>query len=307
MSFSPLANPAATRAALERYGLATKHRLGQNFLIDDGVIGKILSLADLDPDDAVLEVGPGMGTLTVALLRACAGVVAIEADPELEPVLADYAAERPGFSYVMGDALAVTGEELDRARERAGLGRPPRALVANLPYNVAATVILKYLDEHRELDFAVVMVQKEVADRIAARPGTRAYGAYTAKLGLIGRVTGRFEVPPSCFMPAPHVDSAVVRIDRYGAGAAEAPAGLVGLGDAERARVGEVVRAAFSQRRKTLRNAMASSGFEKGLLDAAFSEAGIDPRARAETLSAERFRDLAASLAARGALGGEGV
>ena len=282
MTTSPLASPAATRALLEAYGLATKHRLGQNFLVDNHVIERIMRLADLTGTERVLEVGPGIGTLTLALLQEAAHVTSLEMDAELEPVLEAHALAHPTFSFLMGDALKIPAAEI---------------LVANLPYNVAATIILSFLEERPALGAAVVMVQKEVADRIAAEPGTKAYGAYTAKLALTGRVTGRFEVPPRCFMPAPHVDSAVVRIDRNGPGEGpELPAGLV------RADVSRVIDAAFTQRRKTVRNSMAAAGFEKPALDAAFAACGISPTTRGETLAPADFVRLTAALAEAGAL-----
>lgn len=309
MTASPLANPAATRHMLERFGLATKHRLGQNFLVDDNVIAKILDLARLSPESRVVEVGPGIGTLTLGMLPLAGSVTSIEADRELEPVLADLAHEFPSFSYVMGDALRVSwddvchaGERGDKAAEqgesiveRGDAPAPePNILVANLPYNVAATIILKYLSERPSLDAAVVMVQAEVADRICANPGSKSYGAYTAKLALYGEVTGRFEVPPTCFMPTPHVNSAVVRIERRQATAeASCP-----LSADELDATAHVIEAAFAQRRKTIRNSMGASGFDKGALDEAFAAAGIAPTARAETLAPSVFICLAAALEA---------
>ena len=145
----------------------------------------------------------------MALLQEAACVTSIEADPELEPVLDAHAADYANFRFIMGDALKVTPEQIEQAA-----GGEPTVFVANLPYNVAATIILQFFQTMPALMRAVVMVQKEVADRIAATPGNKTYGGYTAKLGLYAQVTGRFEVPPRCFMPAPHVDSAVVRIDR---------------------------------------------------------------------------------------------
>lgn len=280
MTGSPLANPGATRALLEAYGLATKHSLGQNFLVNNHVIEKITDLAELGEKDRVLEVGPGIGTLTLALLAEAGRVVSVEMDRELEPVLSAHAAAHPNFSFIMGDALRVTPEQVAEAA-----GGEPDVLVANLPYNVAATIILAYLQRMPSLRRLVVMVQAEVADRICADPGNRTYGAYTAKLALLARVTGRFEVGPGNFMPPPHVDSAVVRIDR-------AP-----LVDAARvAEVSAVIDAAFAQRRKTIRNSMAASGYEKGALDVAFSACDIAPTCRAETLSSVDFVRLAEAL-----------
>lgn len=285
MTTSPLASPSATREMLEAFGLATKHRLGQNFLIDNHVIERIMDLAELDGTERVLEVGPGIGTLTLALAQDVGHVTSIEMDAELEPVLSAHAMAHENFSFIMGDALKVPYGEIVRAS-----GGEPTVLVANLPYNVAATIILQFFQTMPSLRRAVVMVQKEVADRIGAAPGTKAYGAYTVKLSLYGAVAGRFEVPPRCFMPAPHVDSAVVRIDRAGGGS---PAAVPF--DAEG--VARVVDAAFAQRRKTIRNSMGSNGFDKQTLDRAFECAGILPTARAETLSTSEFIALAAALA----------
>ncbi|MBM6675915.1 16S rRNA (adenine(1518)-N(6)/adenine(1519)-N(6))-dimethyltransferase RsmA [Olsenella uli] len=281
MGGSPLASPGATRALLEAYGLATKHSLGQNFLVNNHVIEKIMDLAELGEKDRVLEVGPGIGTLTLALLAEAGRVVSVEMDRELAPVLSAHAAAHPNFSYLMGDALRVTPGQIAETA-----GGDPDVLVANLPYNVAATVILRYLQEMPSLRRLVVMVQAEVADRICAAPGSRIYGAYTAKLALLARVTGRFEVGPGNFMPPPHVDSAVVRIDR---------APLVGA--ARVAEVSAVIDAAFAQRRKTIRNSMSASGFSRDVLDAAFAEAGIQPTCRAETLAPGDFVRLADALA----------
>lgn len=277
---------------LEAFGLATKHRLGQNFLIDNHVIERIMALADLSGSERVLEVGPGIGTLTLALLQEAAHVTSIEMDSELEQVLSAHAMEHDNFSFIMGDALAVPPTAIAEAS-----GGEPTMLVANLPYNVAATIILQFFQTMPSLERAVVMVQKEVADRIAAVAGTKAYGAYTVKLSLYGEVTGRFEVPPRCFMPAPHVDSAVVRIDRVDALAC---AGLACLesdyAPIDAACVSRVVDAAFAQRRKTIRNSMSSNGFDKAALDVAFEACGIAPTARAEALTTDEFIKLAAVL-----------
>ncbi len=280
MARSPLASPGATRALLEAYGLATKHSLGQNFLVSDRVIEKIMDLADLAGTERVLEVGPGIGTLTLALLDDAARVVSVEMDRSLEPVLSAHAAAHPNFAYLMGDALAVPAEAIAEAA-----GGEPTVMVSNLPYNVAATIILDFFQRMGSLERAVVMVQAEVADRICAKPGGRTYGAYTAKLALLARVTGRFEVGPGNFMPPPHVDSAVVRLER---------APLEGAGDV--ARVSAVIDAAFAQRRKTIRNSMSASGFAREALDAAFAACGIAPACRAETLAPEDFVRLAAAL-----------
>ena len=284
MTYSRLANIRETRAVLERFGLATKHRLGQNFLVNDEVIGRIVELADLGCDDVVLEVGPGIGTLTVAMLARVRAVCSIEADRELEGVLAETCADHSEkFFLTMGDALRVGPQNL----QADGTLPPPNKFVSNLPYQVAATLILRNFEEFPSLESATVMVQAEVADRICALPGSKIYGAYTAKLALWARPAGRFEVGPGNFMPPPHVDSAVVRLDR---GGVSLPEGL------SRAEVATAIDAAFAQRRKTIRNSMSSNGFDKEALDQAFAATGIAPNARAETLAPADFVRLAAAL-----------
>ncbi len=298
-----LANQRATKETLERFGLATKYRLGQNFLVQDHVIEKIVQLAEVQPTDVVVEVGPGLGTLTVALLdRACA-VCSLEADSELEQVLALTCKEPhpDSFALVMGDALAITPQKLAEAyntlptvaHDAATSAPMPTKFVSNLPYQVAATLILKFFQELPSLERAVVMVQAEVADRIAAKPSTKAYGAYTAKLSLFAQVTGRFEVGPGNFMPPPRVNSAVVRLDRT---QARNPLTSKLLSEEELLHTMRVIDAAFAQRRKTIRNSMSASGFDKDKLDQAFLATGIAPTVRAEVLTSQDFICLAAAL-----------
>lgn len=274
MPHSRLASPSATVAVLKRHGLHTKKALGQHFLIDDNVIARILQLAQLAPDEAVLEIGPGIGTLTWALLDRGARVVAVEYDSRLFPVLHEIGEVHPGLTLVHADAVTVPIARL------AGPDGPLRALVANLPYNVAATVVLRFLEEIPSLERAIVMVQSEVADRMAAVPGTGAYGAYTVKLGLRARVSARFPVPRSCFLPPPRVDSAVIRIDRVRSAVAPEI-----LRSAARA-----ADAAFAQRRKTLRNSFAAGlGVAASESERILRAAGIDPSRRAEELTSEEF------------------
>ena len=288
MPASWLADPHETRELLDRFGLATKHRLGQNFLVDDRVVARILDLAQVGENDVVLEVGPGIGTLTVALLARASAVCSIEADRELEGVLAETCSRCPGrLALVMGDALRVGENDVRAALADAGVDAAPRLFVSNLPYQVATAVIMRVLIEVPSVERLVVMVQAEVADRISASPGSREYGAYTARLALYGQVTGRFEVAPSCFTPQPRVNSAVVRIDRL----ADQP-----LSADELSATTAVIGAAFAQRRKTIRNSMSSSGYDRAELDVAFSACGIDPTARAETLAPEQFVSLASAL-----------
>ena len=298
-----LANQHATKETLERFGLATKYRLGQNFLVQDHVIEKIVQLAEVQPTDVIVEVGPGLGTLTVALLDRARAVCSLEADSELEQVLAVTCKEPhpDSFALVMGDALAITPQKLAEAyntlptvaHDAATSAPMPTKFVSNLPYQVAATLILKFFQELPSLERAVVMVQAEVADRISAKPSTKAYGAYTAKLSLFAQVTGRFEVGPGNFMPPPRVNSAVVRLDRT---QARNPVSSKLLSEEELLHTMRVIDAAFAQRRKTIRNSMSASGFDKDKLDQAFLATGIAPTVRAEVLTSQDFICLAAAL-----------
>jgi 16S rRNA (adenine1518-N6/adenine1519-N6)-dimethyltransferase len=275
---SRLATPSATIEVLKRHGLYTKKRLGQHFLVDDNVIERILELAAVAPDDVVVEVGPGIGTLTVALCEAAGAVVAVERDTSLVPALAETTAACPHFALVNADAVSVPPDQIS-----APFG-PPTALVANLPYQVAATVVLRFFELLPSLVQATVMVQAEVADRMGAAPGTKAYGAYTVKLSLVASVTGRFSVAPNCFLPPPRVGSAVVRIERGHRGASEAL-----VRDAAR-----IADAAFAQRRKTLRNSLlANLEVAPAVIDGALARAGVQGSLRAEALPPEAFLDLA--------------
>ncbi len=288
MPLSALASPSATRAVLEAHGLSLKKSLGQHFLVDDNIVRKILALAAVSPADPVLEIGPGIGTLTLALCDVAGYVVAVERDPDLLPVLEDVARGRDNLAIVRADAVTVDVREL-----ASPLG-PPVALVANLPYGVAATVVLRLFQELPTLRSATVMVQAEVAARMAAQPGRKDYGAYTVKLRMHAVPGGSFDVPRGCFMPPPHVDSTVLRLERV---RREEPEDL-------RMEAELLADAAFAQRRKTLRNSVrATNGWSGTALDEALSEAGIDGRRRAETLSVDEFVALASAAASRGLRG----
>ncbi|HEY5548068.1 MAG TPA: 16S rRNA (adenine(1518)-N(6)/adenine(1519)-N(6))-dimethyltransferase RsmA [Coriobacteriia bacterium] len=285
MTVSRLASPSATRAVLEAHGLSLKKSLGQHFLVDDNIVGKIMALAALTPETPVLEIGPGIGTLTVALCAAAGHVLAVERDADLLPVLSDVAEECGNLAIVRADAVGVSIDAL------TGPLGPPTALVANLPYAVAATVVLRFFQEVPSLRSATVMVQAEVADRMAASPGRKDYGAYTVKLRMHADVTGRFGVPRTCFMPPPHVDSSVLRLERI---SRDEPVEL-------RVAAERLAAAAFAQRRKTLRNSvLASTGWSGPTFDEALAAAGIDGRRRAETLGVDEFVTLAVAVAAAG-------
>jgi len=285
MTTSRLASPSATRAVLEAHGLSLKKSLGQHFLVDDNIVRKIMELAELTPSTPVLEIGPGIGTLTVALCAAAGHVVAVERDTDLLPVLDDVAAECGNLTIVRADAVSVGIDAL------TGPLGPPTALVANLPYAVAATVVLRFFQEIPSLRSATVMVQAEVADRMAAVPGRKDYGSYTVKLRMHAEVAGRFGVPRTCFMPPPHVDSSVLRLVRV---TREEP-------EEVRASAESLAGAAFAQRRKTLRNSvLASTGWSGPAFDEALAAAGIDGRRRAETLGVDEFVALACAASSVG-------
>jgi len=282
MPHSRLASPSATIAVLARHGLHTRKALGQHFLVDDNIVGRIIDLAALQPGEHVLEVGPGIGTLTDALLSAGARVTAVEYDARLIPVLAELAEEGRPLRVVNADAVTVSVDLLGTGDDA------PRALVANLPYSVAATVVLRFFEEMPSIQRAVVMVQAEVADRMAAMPGTKAYGAYTVKLALRAQVTDRFPVPRTCFLPPPRVDSSVICLERMERGSG----GRV-------LAAGRVADAAFSQRRKTLRNSLAAGlGVDTATASMILARAGIEGALRAESLDVDQFLALGAAAEA---------
>ena len=288
---SPYATPSATREVLERHGLFTKYSLGQNFLVNDDVVCKIVELSDLQEDDCVLEVGPGIGTLTAALLKHAGQVIAVEMDPDLPAVLADTLASwADRFTLIQMDALELGTDAIEVD------GKVPNKLVSNLPYAVAATVVLDYLQRFECLESATVMVQKEVADRMMAKPGTKAYGAYTVKLSLYAEPAGRFPVSPGNFFPPPRVESAVIRLDRTSTCDEK---GRV-LTPEELHAACQMADAAFATRRKTLANScktyFAAAPEAQAALPEIFDVAGIDPRRRGETLTKPEFIRLGLAL-----------
>lgn len=273
-----LLGPADVRALTGRLGIRPTKRLGQNFVADPGTVDRIARAANLAPDDVVVEVGPGLGSLTLALLPRAARVVAVEIDPLLAGALPGIVAERAG---TLADRLAVVTADALRITDLPG--PPPTALVANLPYNVAVPVILHLLEVLTGLRHGLVMVQAEVADRLTAPPGGRIYGVPSVKAAWYARMRPAGNVSRSVFRPVPGVDSALVAFERV------PPPPTT----ASRERVFTVVDAAFAQRRKTLRAALARWAGSAPRAEAALRRAGVDPAARGETLAIPDYARIA--------------
>jgi 16S rRNA (adenine1518-N6/adenine1519-N6)-dimethyltransferase len=266
--------PTDVRDLLARHGVRASRALGQHFLADPNTARRIVRLADVREGDHVLEIGPGIGSLTVALAATGADVVALELDRHVLPVLDEVLENAPNVRVVLGDALTVDyGALLD--------GRPG-ALVANLPYNIATPLVADLLERVPLIVRMLVMVQREVGERLAAPPGTRACGAVSAKVSYYAttRIVGT--VPPTVFVPRPKVDSALVEIVRR----TMPPVDVVSP-----EQMFTLVRAGFAQRRKTLRQSLRPALGDRAVTT--LTTAGIDPSARAETLSLERWADLA--------------
>lgn len=275
-----LATPQATLEVLKRFSLRLDKSLGQHFLIDQNILNKVVDAASLSRDDVVVEVGPGIGTLTQELAKNAGMVIAVELDRRLAPVL-DYTLE--GFDnakVVFADALSVDLKHLP------GELPVPNRLVSNLPYQVATPILGTYLDKFDNLMLYVVMVQKEVADRITAKPSTPEYGSFSVKAQFYCQVDRVAVISRNVFIPPPEVSSAVIRMRRL-------PEPRVHVFDREF--FFKVVKAAFWQRRKTIKNALRGSReleLNIGDIDLALQEARIDPKRRGETLSIDEFATL---------------
>jgi 16S rRNA (adenine1518-N6/adenine1519-N6)-dimethyltransferase len=282
MADGDLLGPAAVREIAARLDVRPAKRLGQNFVIDPGTVRRIVALAGLSAGDAVLEVGPGFGSLTLGLLAAAHRVVAVEVDPVL-------AAELPRTVAAVAPGLAPRLEVVtaDAARVTSLPGEPPTALVANLPYNVAVPVVLHLLATFGSVARGLVMVQAEVADRMTAPPGSRVYGIPSVKLAWFASARRAGPVPRTVFWPVPNVDSGLVAFTRH-------PAPGAGAG---REDTFAVIDAAFSQRRKTLRAALARWAGTPGDAECILRAAGVDPGARGEALTVADFARIAEARA----------
>jgi 16S rRNA (adenine1518-N6/adenine1519-N6)-dimethyltransferase len=274
------------REIAARLDIRPTKRLGQNFVIDPGTLRRIVTIAAVQPEEYVLEVGPGLGSLTLALLPAARRVLAIEIDPVL-------AAELPRTVAAMAPGLADRLEVITADAVRVGeLPGEPVALVANLPYNAAVPVLLHLLATVGSLARGVVMVQAEVAERMTAQPGSRIYGVPTVKLAWFATMRRAGQVPRTVFWPVPRVESALVAFTRH-----EPPVPGVEVAD-----LFGVIDVAFAQRRKMLRSAFSKSKYANsvGQAETILYRAGVDPSARAESLTVEQFAAIALAVSAAG-------
>ena len=277
-----LGNPQETIAVLQRYGFNFQKKYGQNFLIDTHVLDKIIGAAQIGPDDFVLEIGPGIGTMTQYLAEAAREVIAVEIDTKLIPILQDTLKEYDNVTVLNEDILKVDIRKI--AEEKNG-GKPIK-VVANLPYYITTPIIMGLFEKHVPIESITVMVQKEVADRMQVGPGTKDYGALSLAVQYYAEPYIVANVPPNCFIPRPAVGSAVIRLTRY----QEKP---VKVNDASF--MFKIIRASFNQRRKTLQNGLYNSSelrIPKEKTVAALDEMGLTPTIRGEKLSLEEFAQL---------------
>ena len=282
-----LGNPTNTIEILDKYGFSFQKKFGQNFLIDENVVRKIVREAGVTKDDFVLEVGPGIGTMTQILCEEAREVVAVEIDKKLIPILT-----KDTLSYY--DNVTVINEDilkLDIAKlaKEKNDGRPIK-VVANLPYYITTPIIMGLFESGVALDSITIMVQKEVADRMQVGPGTKDYGALSLAVQYYAKPSIVLTVPASCFMPRPNVDSAVIKLERY----SQPP---VDVKDAHL--MFNIIRASFNQRRKTMTNSVVNAGLgiTKERLLAALEACGLPATVRGEALTLEQFAQLANELA----------
>ena len=281
-----LGNPTNTIAVLNRYGFSFQKKFGQNFLIDENVVEKIVREAGVTKDDFVLEVGPGIGTMTQILCEHAREVVAVEIDKKLIPILTeDTLSYYDNVTVINEDILKLDMVKL--ANERNG-GKPIK-VVANLPYYITTPIIMGLFESHVPLDSITIMVQKEVADRMQVGPGTKDYGALSLAVQYYAKPDIVVQVPASCFMPRPNVDSTVIKLTRY----EKPPVDVI-----DEHLMFALIRASFNQRRKTMTNSVGNSGIgvSKEELATALEECGFSSTIRGEALSLEEFAKLSNAI-----------
>lgn len=269
-------NEIITRNIVKKYGFKFSKGLGQNFLIDDTVLEDIVQAADISPEDLVIEIGPGVGTLTKLLLKRAKKVCAVELDDKLIPILNEELKEFSNLEIIHGDALKVDFNEIIGDEKSV-------KVVANLPYYVTTPIISRLLKGNYNFSSITIMIQKEVAERIAAKPSTKDYGALTLLVQYYSAIEVVRKVGPDAFIPQPKVESMVIKLSKL-------PAPRVDVADVDL--LFKVIRESFNMRRKTLSNSLKNLKLDKERLQKAFEDAGIDPRRRGETLSIEEFGRL---------------
>ena len=278
-----LSDPKKTIEVIQKYQFAFQKRFGQNFLIDAHVLEKIVSAAGITKDDCVLEIGPGIGTMTQYLAESAGQVIAVEIDTNLLPILTDTLKDYSNVKVINQDILKVDINELVKEYNN---GRPIK-VVANLPYYITTPIIMGLFESNVSIDNITVMVQKEVADRMQVGPGSKDYGALSLAVQYYASPYIVANVPPNCFIPRPNVGSAVIRLTRY----QEPP---VQVKDPKL--MFKLIRASFNQRRKTLQNGLNNSpeiSFSKEEITKAIESLGVSPSVRGEALSLEQFAQLA--------------
>lgn len=282
MSKFYLGNPTNTLAVINRYEFAFQKKFGQNFLIDQGIVEKIVREARVTKDDFVLEIGPGIGTMTQILCENAREVAAVEIDRKLIPILNDTLSEYDNVSIINDDILKV---DINKLAEEKNGGRPIK-VVANLPYYITTPIIMGLFESHVPLDSITIMVQKEVADRMQTGPGSKDYGALSLAVQFYAKPEIVVNVPPECFMPRPNVGSAVIRLKRHETRPVDVK---------DEKLMFRIIRASFNQRRKTLANGLNNSpeiGYTKEQISAAIEELGRGASIRGEALTLEEFARL---------------
>ena len=278
-----LGNPQETIAVLQKYGFNFQKKFGQNFLIDTHVLDKIIAAAEIGPDDFVLEIGPGIGTMTQYLAESAREVVAVEIDKNLIPILEDTLSAYDNVTVINDDILKVDIQKLAEERN----GGTPIKVVANLPYDITTPIIMGLFESEVPLSSITVMVQKEVADRMQTGPGSKDYGALSLAVQYYAEPYIVANVPPNCFMPRPAVGSAVIRLTRYEKKPVEVK---------DPAFMFKLIRASFNQRRKTLQNGLHNSSelqLPKEKVVQALEEMGLSAAVRGEKLDLAQFARLA--------------
>ncbi len=272
--------PQNTIAVLQKYNFVFQKKFGQNFLIDSHVLEKIVDAAQITDEDCVLEIGPGIGTMTQYLAESAREVVAVEIDRALIPILQDTLSAYDNVTVLNEDIMKVDVGRIVRERNQ---GRPIK-VVANLPYYITTPIVMSLLENHVPVQSITIMVQKEVADRMQVGPGTKDYGALSLAVQYYARPEVVAHVPANCFMPRPNVDSTVIRLTRYQKPPVEVQ---------DEKHLFALIRASFNQRRKTLANGLANGlGISREQVAAALEEMGLSATVRGEALTLEQFADL---------------